>query len=81
MQLQEILNSRASWNQEMVSELLRVGATPKLHSVHKLIDRGKYREVQCTFVEPNGTLVTDIWIGLGLLKYEKKYAKQVSHIK
>jgi hypothetical protein len=79
--VQEILNCRASWNQEMVSELLRVGATPELHSVHKVIDRGKYREVQCTFVQPNGWMVTDIWVGLGLLKVVKKYAKKVSHIK
>lgn len=68
---------RPKWDEEIVLELLRWGAHPPLHRIH-FVHEGRFRKVQCTFVEPSGALVHDVWVTMGFLKVE--YPRHVSHL-
>lgn len=75
--VRELLGKRAVWDQEMVDELLRVGARPPLEA-HRVQHNGRYRAAQCTVTEPGGRRVHNVWLPMALLHH--KYAREVAHL-
>ena len=78
-EVQRIVDCRSRWDAEVVEELIRWGAKPKLLHVHSVFRGGAYVKVQCTFVQLDGKLVGDVWMPLEYLRME--YSKHVRHIK
>lgn len=74
----EILDLKPKWDQEVIEDLLRYGATPKLHGTHKVHQKVLTKIVQCTFVQPSGALVHDIWLPVPMVR--TIYGKQASHL-
>ena len=64
---QRILADFSIWDVDVISELLRWGATPRLLSVDECDRSGKYTRLCCTFVQPDGTRVVNIWLPLTAL--------------
>ena len=77
-EVSEILACRPSWDEETVEELLRWGARPKLHRVFNSYEGPWYTRVRCSFVQPTGCLVENVWLPLSILKSE--YASAVAHL-
>jgi len=73
-----ILECRRKWDSEVVEELIRWGARPKLFEVRSVYDVGAYVKVQCTFVQLDGRLVHDVWMPLEYMRMD--YASHVRHI-
>lgn len=73
----ELLGKRRVWNQEMVDELLRVGARPPLEA-HRVVDNGRFRSAQCTVTEPCGRRLADVWLPMALLRH--KYPREIAHL-
>ena len=73
----ELLTKRNAWDQEMVDELLRVGARPPLE-VHRIHNNGRYRAAQCTVRQPCGQKVEGVWLPMSVLR--RKYAEEVAHL-
>ena len=65
-----ILEARPQWDQETVEELIRWGATPRLHKVAQIVQKPTHRMARCTFVQPDGRHVPDIWIPYGDLRVD-----------
>jgi hypothetical protein len=64
-QVQRIMADFPVWNTEVVNELLRWGATPKLHRVLEVDpSRGPFGMARCKFIQGDGTEVEGIWISL-----------------
>lgn len=75
----EILHlAESSWTSEVVEELLRWGATPPLVRVHEVTQKPHFREARCTFAHPDGALVPNVYLPVGLLKV--KYPEHVAHM-
>lgn len=66
----EILEARPEWDQEVVEELLRWGAKPRLLSVDGVMDGVHFRRVRCTFVQPSGRHVEHVWLPIGTVTIE-----------
>ena len=71
-----ILEARPQWDQETVEELMRWGATPRLRKVTQIVQKPSHRMARCTFVQPDGRLVPDVWIPYGDLRVD--YPSQVA---
>lgn len=75
----EVAELREEWDEEIVKDLLDLGALPPLYEITgKSRIRGSayhtVKDVQCTFVHPSGALVPDVWIDVGTLVLFDKYA-------
>ena len=73
-----ILDARPIWDAEVIEELIRWGAKPLLKRVHETFP-GTFTKARCTFVQPDGTLVPNIWLPLGYLK--SAYRSHVDHLR
>lgn len=76
VEVARILEARPQWDQETVEELMRWGATPRLLKVTQIVQKPSHRMARCTFVQPNGRLVPDIWVPYGVLRID--YASAVA---
>ena len=56
----EVANARPEWDEEVVQELLRLGARPPLVRVGRANDTGRFVTVECTFQDCNGRLVEGV---------------------
>lgn len=56
----EVANARPEWDEEVVQELLRLGARPPLVRVGRANDAGRFVTVECTFQDCNGRLVEGV---------------------
>ena len=73
--VREIVRARpAGWDTEVIEELLKWGAAPPLHSCG-IIHDGRYKSIECIFVEPSGKLTEGIFVPYGVMKY--KYGDRV----
>jgi len=79
VEVRRIVQCRNKWDAEVVEELIRWGARPRLFKVHALYEGGAYVKAQCTFVQLDGRLVRDVWMPLEYLRME--YADHVRHLK
>ena len=64
---QRILADFSEWDEDVISELLRWGATPRLLSVDDCDRSGRYTRLSCTFVQPDGARVQNIRLPLTAL--------------
>ena len=78
-EVSRIVECRSGWDAEVIEELIRWGARPKLLTVHAVYDGGAYVKVQCTFVHLDGTLVPNVWMPLEYLRMD--YGECVRHLK
>lgn len=76
--VKELLYIRERWDSEVIEELLKEGAKVPLHCAHKMYAKKQVRRVQCTFIDPKGRFVRDVWIPFGFLKCF--YPTQVAHL-
>jgi hypothetical protein len=74
----DLLDGFPQWNAEVVHELLHWGATPKLVEVNHSTEDRAVTLVNCTFAQPDGRLVRNVILPLGVLRAE--YAPQVAHL-
>lgn len=77
--VESILQARPDpheWDEEVIEELLRWGARPRLHRASRAIRKATYTTVCCTFIHPSGKLLGDVWLDLGTLRLE--YPSHVS---
>lgn len=72
-----IVDARPVWDQETVEELMRWGATPRLVRVHQVRETG-HRIARCTFAQPDGRFVENVWLPLGDLRLD--YPEHVRHL-
>ena len=65
-------NLRDPWDQYVVDELIRIGASPPLHSLGETREQPRFTQIRCVFVDHRGQLVCDIWLSLGFVytRYE-----------
>lgn len=68
---------RPCWDEEIVGLVMRWGAFPPLHRIHRVVET-RFRNAQCTFVEPSGRLVKNVWVPVGSLKIF--YPQQTAHL-
>lgn len=61
-QVKRIHSIRPRWDSEVVNELIRYGATPRLHEIRRVIQRVHYKDTECVFVEPSGRLVPMVFV-------------------
>lgn len=73
-----LLASFPIWTPEVVVELLHWGATPCLVRLDYVHHMRTYTRVNCTFAQPDGQLVPNVFVPLGLLR--KYYPEQVTHL-
>ena len=72
-----IVEARTEWDQEVIEELLRWGAKPRLVRVKRVLDI-KYPSACCDFVQPDGREVHNVWLPLGVLLVE--YPEHARHV-
>lgn len=73
-----ILATFPTWNAEVIEELLHWGATPRLVAVNHTYRHGEATRAVCTFAQPDGRLVRNVVVPLGVLKLE--YPTQTEHL-
>lgn len=66
------------WNADVVKELLHQGARPPLVQCGPAHRDGAFPSVMCVFVQPDGTLVRNVKLPLGLVKF--LYEKESEHL-
>lgn len=77
-EVQRVVTMWPTWNAEVVHELLYWGAKPLLVEVnHTYRDRDVTRAV-CTFAQPDGRLVRNVTVPVGVLKLE--YPAHTGHL-
>ena len=77
-EVRAIIASQPEWNVEVIKELLHWGALPKLVEINHSFKDREFTLVNCTFAQPNGFLVKNVILPLGVLKME--YAAQTAHL-
>ena len=74
----DILRENVLWNPDVVKELIRWGAHPPLFDAQGCVHGKHFTTVNCTFRAPNGTLVRNVYLPIGLVKLE--YPEQTRHL-
>ena len=77
-EVDSLLGRFPSWDAEVVHELLHWGGSPKLVEVNHSSQDRNVTPVNCTFAQPDGRLVRNVILPLGVLKAD--YASQVAHL-
>lgn len=67
-EVQTLATLNPTWNEETVVEILHQSGLPPLHSIDQVVQYSKCLQAQCTFVDPRGRLVRDVWLPFGLLQ-------------
>ena len=65
----EILIARPNWDEEAIMDLLRWGAKPPLHKIVDTLETSERSEISCVFVQPDGSLTTNVWLPISLIKF------------
>jgi len=83
-QVSYILSSRPEWDQETIDELFIHGALPRLVTFGDLIRKDPFPVIECTFQQPDGNIVENIWLPVYYVKMKypsmSKTLKSTVHV-
>lgn len=73
--IQDAHQARSEWDSEVVLEILESGGVPPLITANAVINRPKYREVECVFRQPSGLPTKAVFIPMSLMLF--RYRRDV----
>ena len=67
--IQDAHEARSEWDSEVVLEILESAGVPPLITVNAVINRPKYREVECVFRQPSGLPTKPVFVPMSIMLF------------
>lgn len=68
--VREAHEARPVWDADVIMEMIRHGAHPPLKEIRDVVQRPRYREAECIFIQPSGVETPSIFIPVTVVMTE-----------